>query len=205
MNVEEIISSDDFRKCLDFHGHLCPGLAIGYRAAQAGLEWLREKRASDEELVAVVETDSCGADAVQALTGCTFGKGNFIFQDRGKNVYSFVSRRSGSGVRVALRAGAFQPNDRHMELIRMIRADTATEEERAEFRSLHEQKSREVLEKGTAELFTIDSVDISLPPKAGIEPSIICDRCGEPTMASRMEQEGGVLLCRSCTGTSSQS
>jgi formylmethanofuran dehydrogenase subunit E len=200
MNAEEIISSDDFRKCLEFHGHLCPGLAIGYRAAEAGLRWLRENRAFDEELVAIVETDSCGADAIQVLTGCTFGKGNLIFRDHGKNVYSLVSRQSGSGVRVALRAGAFAPGDRHMELIQKIRSDAATEEERTEFWSLHERRSQEILEKDIAELFSIDSVDIPLPSKARIEPSGICDCCGEPAMASKMEQEGNSRLCRNCKG-----
>jgi formylmethanofuran dehydrogenase subunit E len=201
VNYEEVLSREEFERCLEFHGHPCPGLAIGYRAAEAGLAWLREKRALDEELVAIVETDACGADAVQVLTGCTFGKGNFIFRDRGKNVYSFVSRRSGSGVRVALRADAVQPNDRHMELIRKMMAETATEEERTEFWKLHERKSHEILEKELAELFTLESVDIALPPKARIEPLGICDRCGEPTMASKLQLEGSTRLCRSCAAT----
>ncbi|MBM4329236.1 MAG: formylmethanofuran dehydrogenase [Deltaproteobacteria bacterium] len=201
MTYREILSRDEFQKCLEFHGHLCPGLAIGYRAAEAGLEWLREKRAFDEELVAIVETDACGADAVQVLTGCTFGKGNFIFRDHGKNVYTFASRRSGSGVRVALRAGAFQPSDRHMELIRKMRGQTATDEEKREFRSLHERKSHEILEKEAAELFTVEWVDIEVPPKAMMEPSDICDACGEPTMASKVQQEGSSRLCRSCAQT----
>jgi len=201
MTYREILSRDEFQKCLEFHGHLCPGLAIGYRAAEAGLEWLREKRGFDEELVAIVETDACGADAVQVLTGCTFGKGNFIFRDHGKNVYTFASRRSGSGVRVALRAGAFQPSDRHMELIRKMRGQTATDEEKREFRSLHERKSHEILEKEAAELFTVEWVDIEVPPKAMMEPSDICDACGEPTMASKVQQEGSSRLCRSCAQT----
>ncbi|MEW6113807.1 MAG: FmdE family protein [Thermodesulfobacteriota bacterium] len=201
MTYQEILSRDEFKKCLEFHGHLCPGLAIGYKAAEAGLEWLRENRAFDEELVAIVETDACGADAVQVLTGCTFGKGNFIFRDHGKNVYTFASRRSGSGVRVALRAGAFRPNDRHMELIQKMRSETATDQEKREFRSLHESKSNELLEMEAPELFTMESVDIELPPKARMEPSNICDGCGEPTMASKLQQEGGSRICRSCAQT----
>ena len=142
VNVDEILSGDDWKKAVDFPGNVCPGLAIGYRAALAGMEWLEEHRAADEELIAIVETDACCADAIQVLTGCTFGKGNFLYHDHGKNVFSFVSRRSGSGVRVALRAGAFQPNDRHLELIGKIRDESATESERAEFQSLHRQRSR---------------------------------------------------------------
>lgn len=202
MNATGILSSADWLKAVDFHGHVCPGLAIGFKAAMTGLAWLREHRSVDEELVAIVETDACGADAIQVLTGCTFGKGNFIFRDHGKNVYSFVSRRSGQGVRVALIAGAFQPHERHMELIQKIRSETATEEERSEFRRLHEQRSHEILEKDATELFKLESVQIELPPKARIEPSEICDSCGEPTMASKLEQRGAYRLCQSCAGTS---
>jgi formylmethanofuran dehydrogenase subunit E len=200
MEYQEILTQDDFKKCLEFHGHLCPGLALGYKAAKTGLKWLSEERAFDEELVAIVETDACGADAVQVLTGCTFGKGNFIFLDHGKTVFSFVSRNSGSGVRIALRAGAFQPDERHMDLIQKIRTETATEEEVVEFRRVHEQRSHDILGADAADLFKIESVQIELPSKARIEPSKICDECGEPTMASKLQQRGGSQVCKSCMG-----
>jgi formylmethanofuran dehydrogenase subunit E len=61
-----------------FHGHYCPGVTIGYRAALIALRELGVERAQDEELVALCENDACGVDAVQALTGCTLGKGNLI-------------------------------------------------------------------------------------------------------------------------------
>jgi formylmethanofuran dehydrogenase subunit E len=67
----------------EFHGHTCPGLAIGYRVSRYALEALGG-RSEDEELVAVVENDSCAVDAVQVMTGCTFGKGNLIFHDYGR-------------------------------------------------------------------------------------------------------------------------
>ena len=60
---------------MSFHGHFCPGLLIGYRAALAGLHQLGVERAADEQLVAIAETDVCGVDAVQYVTGCTVGKG----------------------------------------------------------------------------------------------------------------------------------
>jgi formylmethanofuran dehydrogenase subunit E len=40
----------------EFHGHMCPGLAIGIRAAEIALEQIG-RHAADEEIVAVVETD----------------------------------------------------------------------------------------------------------------------------------------------------
>jgi formylmethanofuran dehydrogenase subunit E len=84
-----------------FHGHSCPGLALGYRVSQRVLKEFKG-RAEDEELVAVVENNSCAVDAVQVITGCTFGKGNLVFKDYGKQVYTFVKRPFGKGLRISV-------------------------------------------------------------------------------------------------------
>ena len=83
-----------FRKAVQFHGHACPGLALGYRVAILAMKKMSTIRAADEELVVMVENDSCAVDAIQVVTGCTFGKGNFIFKDFGKHGYTFFNRKS---------------------------------------------------------------------------------------------------------------
>lgn len=201
MKADEVLGRDDFKKCLDFHGHLCPGLSIGYRATVAGMEWLRENRSEDEELVAIVENDACGVDAVQVLAGCTFGKGNFIFRDHGKQVFSFVTRGSGKGVRIALKAGAFVQDDRHLELIGKMRASELSDAEWSEFREMHRRKSLDLLEKPLNELFELEPVEIEIPSKARIERSKVCDACGEPTMASKTVIVGDKCLCRTCSSS----
>ena len=54
-------------RAADFHGHQCPGLAIGYKAVEAALAKRPAGAAQDEEIVCVTENDTCAADAVQAL------------------------------------------------------------------------------------------------------------------------------------------
>ena len=44
------------REAATFHGHMCPGLAIGVRAAELALRDIGP-HSGDEEVVAVVETD----------------------------------------------------------------------------------------------------------------------------------------------------
>ncbi|MDQ6799068.1 MAG: FmdE family protein, partial [Actinomycetota bacterium] len=70
-----MIDRETTRRIVDFHGHMCPGLAMGIRAAEVALAEIGP-HSVDEEVVAIVETDMCGVDAIQFLTGCTFGKGN---------------------------------------------------------------------------------------------------------------------------------
>ena len=118
MNAQQIRASEDFQRCADFHGHICPGLSIGYKATKAAMHFLQQQqRAEDEELVAIVETDACSADAVQVLTGCTFGKGNFIYKDYGKMALTLMDRKTGKGVRVCTRQQPFEANSRHGELL----------------------------------------------------------------------------------------
>lgn len=46
-----------------FHGHMCPGLAVGIRTAPAALREIGP-HAADEEVVCAVETDMCAVDAI---------------------------------------------------------------------------------------------------------------------------------------------
>ena len=154
-----------------FHGHVCPGLAIGVVASELAL--MNAKRASDEELVAIVENDACGVDAIQALTGCTYGKGNLIHNDYGKSVYTFYNRTTGKGFRIVLKPDVFDHDMPRDERITFI------------------------LEKGE-ELFKVQEVSITPPEKARIFNDVRCDNCGEPVMATRIQERAGRKLCIPC-------
>ena len=82
--------NDLMEKASRFHGHICPGLAIGVLAAKYLLD-NGFKYSPNEEVVAVVENDNCSVDAIQSLMGCTYGKGNLIHQDYGKLNYNFYN------------------------------------------------------------------------------------------------------------------
>lgn len=199
MTHTDITQTDDWKKAVAFHGHVCPGLSIGFKAAVAALKWLKEHRASDEELVAVVETNACGVDAVQTLTGCTFGKGNLVHKDYGKQAFTFVSRKSGEGVRVSLRPGVLELSERHKELLGKIRTEEASQADREEFWSIHRARSIELLNLDDNAMFTVTPTSVALPPKAQIEPSKACDVCGEPVMASMLTETGDSgFVCRAC-------
>ena len=91
---EGIAVNQTYENLIAFHGRSCFGLAIGHRMSLAAMQILSRVRGKDEELVAVVESNACGVDALQCLTGCTFGKGNLIFIDYGKHAYTLYCRGS---------------------------------------------------------------------------------------------------------------
>jgi formylmethanofuran dehydrogenase subunit E len=95
-----------------FHGHECPGLAIGVKACEAAAEKMGIGVSDDEEIVCVTENDACGVDAIQALLSCTFGKGNLLYRGTGKHAFSFFDRKNNKKVRVCLRPGKNEGMDR---------------------------------------------------------------------------------------------
>ena len=198
MKAQDIRNSEDFKRCEAFHGHICPGLSIGYKAAGLAMAKLDEIRAEDEEMVAVVETDACSADAVQVLTGCTFGKGNFHFRDHGKMALTLFSRPTGKGVRVSMKPGAFEPDPEHRALLQKVMQGQASEGEKERFQELHLQRSCDLLEKPDEQMFVVQAVHEEPPTRARIEPSEACSRCGEPTMRTKLEMVEGKALCRGC-------
>ena len=192
------ITEEMIQQTRDFHGHMCPGLAIGIRAAEVALRDIGP-HAQDEEVVAVVETDMCGVDAIQLLTGCTFGKGNLIHLDYGKNAFTFYRRSDGRGIRVVTRPQALGSPDPEWEALRNRLGDeNLTPEERQRFRELHEARSRQVLDMPLEELFEFKKAQGDIPSPARIMESIICDSCGEQVMQSRIQRFVGMNLCIPC-------
>jgi formylmethanofuran dehydrogenase subunit E len=187
------------RKAVAFHGHLCPGLAIGIRAAEIAL---REIGASalDEEVVAVVETDMCGVDAVQALTGCTFGKGNFVHKDYGKKAFSFYRRGDGKGIRIVTLPGVLPPRDSEREeLFDKMRAGALAPEERKRFGELQIILSQKILDAPLEELFEIKAALPGVPEQAKIQRSAACARCKEEVMETRLREVDGMKVCVPCS------
>ncbi|MFN2608759.1 MAG: FmdE family protein [Acidimicrobiales bacterium] len=192
-----MIDEQTLERVVEFHGHMCPGLAMGVQAAQIALREIGP-HAKDEEVVAVVETDMCGVDAIQFLTGCTFGKGNLVHRDWGKNAYSFYRRSDGRAVRIAGRPDAWQRDPEHQELFAKVRTGQATEAERARFSELHQASSRAVLDLDPDALFTVSEIAGPPPHKARIHATVVCQRCGEGAMETRIRRLDGRDLCPPC-------
>ena len=198
MRVQNVSKDKSFKKCADFHGHVCPGLAIGFQAAQILMKRLGVRKAPDEELLAIVETDACGADAIQVMTGCTFGKGNFIFENYGKHAFSLLDRKKGRAIRVSLRPGTLGTDPGQISLSEKIRREEASPEEISRFRQIQEERTRNILQADPESLFKVEEIFPSIPPKATIMESGICDFCGEPAKIDLLRKINGKRICIPC-------
>lgn len=194
-----MIASEVVQKVRDFHGHMCPGLAIGIRIAEIALREIGP-HAEDEEVVAVVETDMCGVDAIQVLTGCTFGKGNLIYNDYGKKAFSFYRRSDGKGIRIVRLPKVPSELDPERDaLMGRMRASTITPEEERRLEELQVLYIQKILETPLEALFEIKEAPSEVPAPARIHDNIICQGCGEEVMATRIQHVQGKQLCIPCS------
>ena len=185
---------------VQFHGHFCPGVSIGIRAAQVALREIGP-HSKDEEVVAIVETDMCAVDAIQQMVGCTFGKGNFFHLDYGKNAYTFIRRSDGKAIRVIGKPNAFGKDPERDALMAKMDAGEATPGDRQRFQELQWQRGLEILEAPEEELFSVSAAEPVIPAHARLRTSVECEICGEPTMETRTRRIKGQIVCMPCFQT----
>lgn len=162
-----------WEKAVAFHGHECPGLAIGFKACQAAMEKLGLRPSEDEEIVCVTENDACGVDAIQAVLSCTLGKGNLLYRGTGKRAYSFFDRKGNQKLRMHFKAENRQGLGR------------------SEWQAY-------VLNAPVDELFDFSEPQFDLPEEAQIFATIICESCGEGAAEHKIHLQGGKKLCLDC-------
>lgn len=161
------------KRAIDFHGHHCFGLSVGYAASKIALDELGLERASDEELVVIGENDSCAIDAIQIVAGATIGRGNLIIKDWGKHGYTFISRDKGRSIRLLLDHDAL--------------SDITSKEERI----------AALMERG-GKFFHVNDVEIDIPPKARVSKAQKCSDCGEYAARKNLIFIGKKSYCRPC-------
>ena len=164
-----------YKELVKFHGHSCPGLAIGYRASLIAIKNGFNK-SLDEELISIVENNSCSIDAIQYLLSCTFGKGNLFFKDYGKQVFTIIKRESKDAIRISLKP---------------ISREKLSKDE---FYNL-------IMESSDDNIFNVKKLKIrdeEIPNRARIFNPIICEKCNEPTMETRIKLLNGKKVCIPC-------
>ena len=205
--IEEAITSGDLPKLLKMagllHGHYCPFLAIGVRAAVRAVKELRASSTGMEEVVAIVEVNSCFSDGIQFITGCSFGNNALIYRDYGKTVF-ILARRNGEAIRVAVKADNRFLEEREPEAMalfqKVIVSRQGSEADQAKMRELWQQTSFKMLDISDDELFDVEKVLIDIPAYARIFASARCSICGENIMEPRARIKDGKPICIPCSG-----
>ena len=126
----------------------------------------------DEQLVCVSENDACGVDGIQAILGCTAGKGNLLFRPRGKQVFTFFVRETGEGLRIALKPFPKEMGQR--------------------------QRIDYILNAPAGEVFSLSAPAFPMPERARLFQSVVCTSCGEAAAEPYVRLQQGKMVCLDC-------
>lgn len=148
-------SKNRLDQAIAFHRHSCPGLAIGIRAAEYGLQYFPDTNPAD--LVCIAETAMCALDAIQFFTGCTTGKGNLIVHDQGRAAFSFYDRKQNKGFRF-LFSPSFPPDitAEAAYLAEKKQSGQLSADDRSRSTALREKKRQWLMECSLEEAFTVE-------------------------------------------------
>ena len=170
------------------HRQAGSGTTIIASSSKVAMVRLTEREAGLDDLkrlITFVETDRCGTDAVQTVTGCTLGKRTLKFVDYGKLAATFLDTETGRAVRVCA-----------LESAREAALRFAPEE-----RDPHQAQLRAYKALPNDELFTVAEVRVTIS-EADLpgcpRGRAMCEACGEGVSDGRDVSAAGRTLCRAC-------
>lgn len=170
-----------------FHGHMCPGQLLGVRLALLGVRYVGvEDPKRSKSLIAWVEVDRCGADAVQTVTGCKPGKRTLKLVDYGKLAATFLNTETGEAARVVARSDS---RERAMQLYPDLPKYDA---QMKTYRTLPDDQ-----------LFDVQRVRVEVgeydrPGKPVLR--VTCVLCGEEVNDARHIEGDDGPICKACAG-----
>jgi formylmethanofuran dehydrogenase subunit E len=182
----------DLQELLDrtaeLHHHLCPRQVLGVRMGMYAGELLGlDLPQTRKRLLAIIETDGCGADGVSVATNCWVGHRTMRIVDYGKMAATFIDTKTETALRIA-------PHPLCRE-----RAIAAVPEAPNRWQAYLLGYQRLAL----PDLLLYQPVRLKedlrqLISRAGRRAD--CDLCGEEIINEREVQVGSQFLCRSCAG-----
>ena len=162
-----------FEKASVMHGHKCPGLAIGVRAASEAVRLLGIENIHSHSLYCIAENRACYIDGIQTVFGTTPGNGNLEIRPRGKTAFNFYDREAGKSLRLIARDWP----------------EGLTRPEMIEF----------ILTAPPEQVFAQTPVHFEAPEdRVARRAAKKCARCGETCSEPFLRVKDGEILCLDC-------
>lgn len=184
-----------------FHGHKCPAMPLGLRAGAAAMNALGVERASDGQVVAILDLGedhcaTCFADGIQVITGCTFGKGNIKRTHKGKWSVTLVDKKKRKAVRVTPKAEAMAANKKSPFFKEYRQKGIPASAVPADIADPLVEK---VMNQPVEALINISDVfDYEYKDAPHSFDSFVCDECGEMVVMQYGRVKGEKKVCMDC-------
>ncbi len=94
------LSEDDHDLIVKVHGHICPMVLLGARAALAAANEYISNKDIKEQPFGYFRGHGCAVDGIQLFSGCTWGNGNLVLLRGGTFSFVYTSEGAESAVQV---------------------------------------------------------------------------------------------------------
>ncbi len=205
--IEEHIKNTDLdtllKKSAQIHGHFCPGLSLGVMAACKAMQLINLSSDGLEDILAIVETNNCFSDGIQFVCGCTFGNNSLIYKDFGKTAFT-LTKRNGKGIRISTKSDSRdyirkQTNKFSSNYQKVVKEHDHSEESIEKFKITGFEKSLLIIKMDFDQIFKIENIETKIPSYAPSHESVICAKCSESIMSSRIVKKGKEKYCKACS------
>lgn len=194
-----------FQTAMAFHGHKCPAMPMGLRAAVAAMQALGVERAKNQELKVIAETGKghamgCFLDGVMSATGCTYGKANIEKRYWNKLAFTLIETATGRAVRVSVKPEVIEAGLNGPFVAQRKRGVQPQDVDPAIVEPLVDK----VLARPAEELLQVSKVfQIEVKKTAPVFDAVRCAKCGESVFVSKARlTPDGLTVCLPCSGYS---
>ena len=194
------MTHEEFEMAMGFHGHKCPAMPLGYRAAEAAMRTLGVERAKDKELYLVSETGKghaagCFLDGIMSATGCTYGKSNIEKKYYNKMAFTLIDVENGKAVRVRLK-DEFFGNMLNSPFVAQRKQGVAPQDVPAELADPLVNNVLNMPEEKFLEIGEVEAFDF--PKGKGCFDTALCSKCGERVFVDKLIETADGLVCIPC-------
>ena len=186
-----------FEYGLRFHGHKCPAMPLGIRAAAAAMERLGVSHSKDKELYCISETGKghaagCFLDGIMVATGCTYGKSNIEKKYHNKMAFTLIDTIKNRAVRVSLKPDFFEKTV-NSPFVQERKKGVLPQDITSEITDPLIEKILSIPEESFLDIS--DQFDFKFEKTKGEFNIKRCTECGESVFIDKLDKAGKCVPC----------
>lgn len=82
-----------------FHGHKCPGLAIGVKACEAIITKMN-LNPKEDKIICISENNTCPVDGIKSIFGCDFDKKTLFYEETDELAFNIFNLKDNNSLRI---------------------------------------------------------------------------------------------------------
>lgn len=92
-----------WEETIKFHGHECPGIAMGFKICEAAIKKLGINPLNDE-IICIAENNTCPADAIRFILGCNEKNNKLSFNLSENLTFSFFNKANNQKLKIQFKS-----------------------------------------------------------------------------------------------------